>query len=99
MKVVIVKEIERMPIDCDSCPFQGYDKYCGILGEYTALNEWVEDAPYYDLKEKGDCHLKPMPQKNKYDVEKYATVDYEHNVTLGHYLNKGWNACIEELEK
>ena len=38
-----------------------------------------------------------MPQKNKYDVEKYATVDYENNVNLGHYLNKGWNDCIDEI--
>ena len=41
--------------------------------------------------------LKPLPQKNKYDVEKYATVDYENEETLGHYLNIGWNACIDEI--
>lgn len=44
-----------------------------------------------------NVELKPMPQKNKYDVKKYATVDYENNVTLGHYLNHGWNACIDEI--
>lgn len=43
------------------------------------------------------CPLKPIPQKNKYDVEKYATVDYENNVNLGHYLNEGRNACIDEI--
>lgn len=44
-----------------------------------------------------DGRLKPLPQKNKYDVDRYATVDYENNVTLGHYLNKGWNDCIDEI--
>lgn len=42
-------------------------------------------------------NLKPMPQKNKYDIKKYATVDYENNVTLGHYLNIGWNECMDEI--
>ena len=41
--------------------------------------------------------VKPMPKKNKYDVEKYATVDYENNVTLGHFLNKGYNECIDDI--
>lgn len=83
MKVVIVKDIEEMPEDCDSCPFQDFDRNCGILGEYTMLNEWVEDAPYYDLKGKGDCPLKPLPQK----------------MTWGHtseYID-GYNACLDEI--
>ena len=49
MKAVIVKEIDEMPTDCDSCPFQDFSQNCGILGEYTMLNYWMEDAPYYDL--------------------------------------------------
>lgn len=42
-------------------------------------------------------HLKPLPQKNKYDVKKYVTVDYENNLTLGDYLNIGRNECIDEI--
>ena len=41
--------------------------------------------------------LKPLPHKNKYDVDEFATIDYENDVTLGHYLNKGWNDCIDEI--
>ena len=43
------------------------------------------------------CPLKPLPQKNKYDVKKYPTVDHENAVTLGHYLNIGWNAYRDEI--
>ena len=42
-------------------------------------------------------NIKPLPQKNKYDVEKYATVDYENDITLEHYLNKGWNDCLDTI--
>ena len=90
MKVVIVREIEEMPEDCDSCPFQDFDRNCGILGEYTMLNEWVEDAPYYDLKGKGDCPLKILPEPK--DIG-YPNDDYD--VGFG----DGWDACLRELEK
>ena len=90
MKVVIVKEIDEMPIDCDSCPFQDFDRNCGILGEYTMLNEWVEDAPYYDLKGKGDCPLNPLPEPK--DIG-YPNDDYD--VGFG----DGWDACLKEIQK
>ena len=90
MKVVIVREIEEMPEDCDSCPFQDFDRNCGILGEYSMLNEWVTDAPYYDLKGKGDCPLKPLPEPK--DIV-YPNEDYD--VGFG----DGWDACLKELQK
>lgn len=111
MKVVIVKEIEEMPIDCDSCPFQGYNRYCQILGEYTSLNEWLEDAPYYDLKGKGDCPLKPMPEKKVVtvkrieDIQSYSITEVADKISAQIILKTdevfalGWNACLEELEK
>ena len=111
MKVVIVKEIEKIPTDCDSCPFQGYNKYCVILGEYTALNEWVEDAPYYDLKEKGDCPLRPLPEKQKLTVigknqiEKKKIIEskslewikkgYINNPEVAFYC--GYNDCLDKI--
>lgn len=90
MKVVIVKEIEEMPTDCDSCPFQDFYRNCGILGEYTMLNEWVEDAPHYDLKGKGDCPLKNLPEPK--DIG-YPNDDYD--VGFG----DGWDACLKEIQK
>ena len=86
MKVVIVKEIDEMPEDCDSCPFQDFDRNCGILGEYTMLNEWVEDAPYYDLKGKGDCPLKPLPHSKQME-NRWFSDDY----------SKGWNDFLAEI--
>ena len=90
MKVVIVREIKKIPTDCDSCPFQDYDRNCGILGEYTMLNEWVEDAPYYDLKGKGDCPLKPLPKAiTNYEV--MVSFDYDAEYA------EGWNDCLDEI--
>ncbi len=95
MKVVIVKEIEEMPKDCDSCPFQDFYQCCGILDEYTRLNEWVEDAPYYSLKEKGDCPLKPFPQEKTKIITENGK---EPSLVTVAYL-KGWNDCLKEIQK
>ena len=95
MKVVIVKEIEEMPKDCDSCPFQDFDRNCGILGEYTMLNEWVEDAPYYSLKEKGDCPLKPLPKAKTRD-EEVAKDPFNEDLFYDDYI-RGWNDCLKEI--
>ena len=84
MKVVIVKEIDEMPTDCDSCPFQDFFRTCGFLDEYTVENEWVEDAPYYDLKGKGDCPLRPLPHKLQAD---WYTDGYK----------EGFNSCLDEI--
>ena len=97
MKVVIVKEIEKMPTDCDSCPFQDYDRNCGILGEYTMLNEWVEDAPYYDLKGKGDCPLRPLPVKMSMNDEAEFYLGYMNGKTKYLGFNEGYNACLEDI--
>ena len=66
------------------------------------INECVADMFIHDLYVRGiaeynDVPLRPLPEKNKYDVEKYATADYENDITLGHYLNKGWNDCLDEI--
>ena len=73
------------------------------------IDELLADITlYHDLSLKRQCDytqriyrcfspLKPMPKKNKYDVEQYITLDYETNISLGHYLNIGWNDCIDEL--
>ena len=85
------------PTNCEDCllfreaqDFNATISYC-MSGKGKEL---------FMVKEKGvseNCPLKPLPHKNKYDVEKYGTVDYENNITLGHYLNKGWNDCIDEI--
>lgn len=91
MKAILVVDIAKC---CEECRLinnhydneYGWRTYCG--------------ADYHIIREKNKryfCPFKPLPQKNKYDVEKYPTVDYENNVTLGHYLNNGWNACIDEI--
>ena len=92
MKVVIVKEIEEMPTDCDSCPFQDFSQNCGILGEYTMLNYWMEDAPYYDLKGKGDCPLRPLPKEEEKPIK--GEDDY-NDFCIGY--TSGWNECLEEI--
>lgn len=96
MKVVIVKEIDEMPTDCDSCPFQDFSQNCGILGEYTMLNYWMEDAPYYDLVGKGDCPLKPLPQKKS--IDKTLEFGGYENI-IQESLARGYNACLEEITK
>lgn len=90
MKVVIVKEIDEMPTDCDSCPFQDFSQNCGILGEYTLLNYWMEDAPYYDLVGKGDCPLRPLP-KGITNYEVRVSCDYDANYA------EGWNDCLNKI--
>ena len=77
------------PKDCDVCPLD-CNGYCVVLQEYTLLNEWVEDAPYYDLVGKGDCPLRPLPEPK--DIG-YPNNDYD--VGFG----DGWDACLKELEK
>ena len=93
MKVVIVKEIDEMPEDCDSCPFQDFDRNCGILGEYTMLNEWVEDAPYYDLKGKGDCPLRLLPNRWIPQVNGLSTEQQIRNIDFA----SGWNTCLKKI--
>ena len=97
-KAILVIE---MPNDCNECPLNS-NGYCDVLQEYALLNEWVEDAPYYDLKGKGDCPLKPMPEKKEPSVQLSVRHNDEPMETLGFRCTdyeKGWNACLEELEK
>lgn len=80
MKAILV--LKKMPRDCDSCPLLDGNRYCAALQKYAFLNEWVSDAPYYSLKEKGDCPLKLLPKHKNI----YTDIDA-----------MGWNACIEEI--
>lgn len=85
--------LDEMPTSCGTCDMFYADKYfkcyrCKAhydetLGDESVVQSW--------------CPLKPVPQKNKYDVEKYACVVYEDDITLGHFLNIGWNDCIDEI--
>ena len=91
MKAILVIE---MPNECWECPMH----IDGVDDENEEIMVCKAKARESDYGKRPKwCPLKPMPQKNKYDVDKYATVDYENNITLGHYLNIGWNACIDEI--
>lgn len=86
MKAILITD---MPKNCGECKLymnNGNSYWCKATGI---------DTTGFTIP--ASCPLKPLPHKNKYDVEKNATVDYENNVTLGHYLNKGWNDCIDEI--
>lgn len=89
-KAILVIE---MPNDCNECPLNS-NGYCDVLQEYALLNEWVEDAPYYDLKGKGDCPLKPMPNKKPVSYHDDLYGEVEKN-----FRNIGWNDCLKEIEK
>ena len=80
MKAIAV--LDKMPKDCDDCPFVNINDMCILLNEKAFPNEWVEDAPYYSLKEKGDCPLKLLPKHKNI----YTDIDA-----------MGWNACLEEI--
>ena len=84
-KAILV--IDEMPETCGKCRLLDFGK-CWGSSSYLPLSTKVRPK---------ECPLRPLPQKNKYDVEKYTTVDYENDVTLGHYLNKGWNDCLDEI--
>ena len=93
MKAIFVVD---MPKSCLECEFCGYiagieDGFRSCFLNKHCFEEWDAKEEYLM------CPLRPLPQKNKYDVEKYATVDYENAVTLGHYLNIGRNECIDEI--
>lgn len=93
MKVIAMVEI---PDDAFDDEAWGDGKW--MIDDEGAIRYKEDDAwmHYKDIDVDG-IELRPLPQKNKYDVEKYATVDYENAVTLGHYFNKGWNACLDEI--
>lgn len=86
MKAILVMD---MPKTCDECKLANED--------YDVCQATQKSISYNERGYGIECPLKPLPQKNKYDGDKYATVDYENDVNLGHYLNKGWNACIDEI--
>ena len=89
-KVILVFDKPKTCLDCPVCTLDEMD------GDYICSKTRGCVEEYFDKKPSW-CPLRPLPQKNKYDVEKYATVDYENAVTLGHYLNMGWNDCIDEI--
>ena len=92
MKAIAI--IDEMPKDCDECPFVNENRDCILLGEDAFPNDWVEDAPYYSLKEKGDCPLRPLPQREKVD-ERYMN-DGLLRCSEIMYAG-GWNDCLDEI--
>ena len=85
MKAIAI--LDKMPKDCDECPLvSSINDMCILLDEDAFPNAWVEDAPYYSLKEKGDCPLRPLPKRippNEYgNMTPYGSV---------------WNGCIDEI--
>jgi hypothetical protein len=88
MKAILV--LNKIPRDCESCPLLDGNRYYAALQKYAFLNEWVSDAPYYSLKEKGDCPLKLIPPK----LDAYGHLDVGNEDGL---YEKGWNACLDEI--
>ena len=91
MKAILVID---MPKNCEECPLNS-NGYCDALQEYALLNEWVEDAPYYDLKGKGDCLLKPMPGIKTDEAIKLANM-INPKATFQEFAD-GWNACLDAI--
>lgn len=96
MKAIAV--IEKMPKDCDECPLvSSINDMCILLDEDAFPNRWVEDAPYYSLKEKGDCPLRPLPQKKIPHFDPNAcTYDEERERSIMNEID-GYNRCIDEI--
>ena len=87
MKAILVTD---MPKDCIECPIHD--------GEYGICNAvYKPHSDDYSKKRESWCPLKPMPQKDIYDSNNWATVDVEDSVTLGDYLNKARNEVIDEI--
>lgn len=87
MKAILVID---MPIDCLECPF--YDDMLMRCGYLKNEHYGVDARP-------SDCPLKPMP-KQKYDT--VETCYYAEPEKKWYELNgysRGWNACLEEIEK
>ena len=85
------------PENCDECRLmrEHFDHGYGWIKE--CIGSGVNDCIVFERKLEDYCPLRHLPHKNKYDVEKYTIVDYENNVTLGHFLNKGYNECIDDI--
>lgn len=97
MKAIAI--IDEMPKDCDECPFVNENRDCILLNEDAFPNDWVEDAPYYSLKEKGDCPLKPLPQEGtEFDVIDTKTGKYAdlQKIALKEEWAKGLVYCDME---
>ena len=88
MKAILVID---MPGYCDDCPLM-FENDCGV----TQTHMQLEYGELYYPKPSW-CPLKSIPHKDKYDVNNYAIVDYENDITLGHYVNMGWNDCIDTI--
>ena len=77
-----------MPKNCNWCPLHHY-----VLDD--VLNEWFVNCQLdtfvdEDEKRPSQCPLRPMPEKNTWDVTENGHVTE---------FAEGWNACLEELEK
>ena len=95
MKAIAV--INEMPKDCDECPLVDENCYCILLGKDAFPNECVESAPYYSLKEKGNCPLRPLPEKMPMRDEAEFYLGYMNGKTKYLGFNEGYNACLEDI--
>ena len=92
MKAVLVLE---MPKSCKDCKLTyldtGDDAYFGVNVQRCIFDDADADTDerYYD------CPLKPMPKEE--DI--YEVGMDEEDTNAKRQWNKGWNACLEEIEK
>ena len=73
MKAILV--IDKMPNSCDKCEVR--------CTEYTG-----KDYAQKGIKRPTWCPLKPLPEKNTWDITK--------NGHVTEYA-EGWNACLDEI--
>ena len=74
-----------MPNACNVCQFGDAFGECNANYSHLKVNLWAAER---DKR----CPLKPMPEKKSEDY----TSDFQ---ALYRAEARGWNACIEELEK
>lgn len=101
MKIVAILDFDEYPKTCKECPChegEGYF-YCPLIhGSHGSL-AWYFNG---DKERNPYCPIKPMPEKKTPSVQLSARHNDEHMEILGLRCTdyeKGWNECIEELEK
>ena len=83
MKAILVID---MPKSCEDCPCTDY-MFCYATQKELEI-DWEVNKPSW-------CPLKPMPLEQ--DI--YEEGIDEENTRAIQQWNKGWNACLKEIEK
>lgn len=89
--IVVINDMD-IPKNCMSCPLIEYHREYSIVCRHYQTGD---TRPSW-------CPLKPMPEKKAPSVQLSARHNDEHMEILGLRCTdyeKGWNECIEELEK